>query len=428
MHAKRELPLRRHAGYLSPDDGDMRMNADYPSPLGASIWPSLRRLASNVARLCRGSGGIREAPAEANDRLLWHWVRHRPEEHAIGGSAVSANDDRVDDRRLVTRLIAAYRAAAETDTGSSDSYWLGHFAALKRPIHDLLLGDDADAVARVLRAPKHSTLLLGMDDLTSEMEPSEDRMWRPAWLRQHQTIYDNMWRLAEGIGVRRLEHPEHYPLRTASPPDVEVLLSELDAAFGFRIDFPNPFAGEIGLATTRGVASYRAIQSLYQAWRIRRITVDQPGCRILEIGAGLGRTAYYVRRFGIKNYTIVDLPITNVAQTYFLGRLLGDECLQLYGESAHAGAIRILPPSSFFDSEERFDLVVNVDSLTEMAPETARHYWTEITKRTALFLSINHEANYFTVRDLYAAYPSSHVCRSPYWMRRGYVEELIRFE
>lgn len=377
------------------------------------------RLLSHLARLC-GQGS-------ADDRLRWAWVRHRPEEHAAGGSAVSKRVESVDDGALVGRLISAYEAASATDVGSSESYWLGHFANLKRPIHDLLLSGDETKVAHLLREPSRSTLLLGMDDLTAEMDPSEDRMWRPAWLRQYRTIYDNLWRLAEAIGVRRLEHPEHYPTRAPSPPEVEALLSDLDFAFGFRVEFPNPFAGEIGLATTRGVASYRALQSLYQAWRITRLLADRSAHRVLEIGAGLGRTAYYVRRFGIRDYTIIDLPITNVAQTYFLGSVLGGECLQLYGEAARRETIRILPPTCFFDGEERFDLIVNVDSLTEMAPETARRYWKEVAKRTQSFLSINHEANPFTVRDLYSEYPACSVARTPYWMRRGYVEELIRF-
>ncbi len=64
-----------------------------------------------------------------------------------------------------------------------------------------------------------------------------------------------------------------------------------------------------------------------------------PDVRVLEIGAGLGRTAYYAWRAGIRHYTIVDVPLTAVAQADFLGRTLGPEALTLAGEDA-GGPVR----------------------------------------------------------------------------------------
>jgi hypothetical protein len=70
----------------------------------------------------------------------------------------------------------------------------------------------------------------------------------------------------------------------------------------------------------------------------------------------------------------------------------------------------------------------DADSLPELDRNTAERYLDEIAARASAFLSINHEANAFTVRDLLqkrddvVSYE-----RFPYWMRRGYAEEIIRF-
>ena len=79
------------------------------------------------------------------------------------------------------------------------------------------------------------------------------------------------------------------------------------------------------------------------------------------------------------------------------------------------------------DGNAKYDLIVNVDSLTEMDFSTAKGYWQKIKASTNLFLSINHEANPFRVQDLMAEDSLDlDVSRGLYWMRRGYVEEVIQ--
>ena len=170
--------------------------------------------------------------------------------------------------------------------------------------------------------------------------------------------------LAEAIGVERCRNPEY--AEPALLPDVEPLLERIDGAIGSPLQFPNLFPGEVGLATPRGVASYRAVQAIFQAWRISELVDGHPGARVLEIGAGLGRTAYYATQFGVSDYTIIDIPISNVAQTAFLGRALGTDAISLFGEDR--SGVRILPPPVFLEGDDRYDLVVNVDSLTELDP------------------------------------------------------------
>jgi hypothetical protein len=144
------------------------------------------------------------------------------------------------------------------------------------------------------------------------------------------------------------------------------LLALIDLGLGHRIVFPNPFPGEIGLASSRGIISYRAIQAIYQAWRVYNLVKGNRDARIVEVGAGLGRTAFYAATFGLHNYTIVDLPLSSVAQGYFLGRTLGPDAICLYKEQR--SGIAILPPSKFLNSDDRYDVLLNADSLTELDP------------------------------------------------------------
>jgi hypothetical protein len=77
------------------------------------------------------------------------------------------------------------------------------------------------------------------------------------------------------------------------------------------------------------------------------------------------------------------------------------------------------------DSAPRYDLVVNVDSLTEVGRGVAEDYLRWIMKNSRRFWSVNHEANMFTVNELLKEFPGATVERFPYWMRNGYAEEII---
>ena len=91
--------------------------------------------------------------------------------------------------------------------------------------------------------------------------------------------------------------------------------------------------------------------------------------------------------------------------------------------------IKILTPQEFFgQTTAYYDLIVNVDSLTEMDPKSAREYWNRIESVSGMFLSINHEINPFTVKELISERKKdAQIERYPYWMRKGYVEEIVHF-
>jgi putative sugar O-methyltransferase len=173
--------------------------------------------------------------------------------------------------------------------------------------------------------------------------------------------------------------------------------------------------------------AYRVPQAIYQAHRIRQLThgIDNPS--VLEIGGGLGRTAFYARQLGITDYTIVDLPLSSLSQGNFLGRVLGPEQVAVLGEPEinEESRTKLVSPAAFLGSQRRYDLVVNIDSMTEMSREVATAYIRHISANADRFLSINHESNPFTVRELLLEQKLARpVPRTPYPMRDGYVEEI----
>ena len=321
---------------------------------------------------------------------------------------------------LVTRVTSAYQAALSQFAGYATSVWSG-IDSLKRDIHAALISAtaDADAVARILSDPGATDLFWGVDptfpESTAEIRASPGG--------STQLICDRILRLAEAVGALPLRHPL-VGARTVAVEIVETLAA-IEQRIGGALDFPNPFPREFGVATARGAVTERALQAIFLAWRVRQLA-EWHGGKTLEIGAGLGRAAYYARALGITDYTIVDLPMGLVIQAAFLGRALGGDGLAFPNEVARPDQIRNLTPAMLLSSHERFDIVVNADSLTEMDREHAEVYAAFIATHAKVFISINHDFNSFRVCDL-AALRGARVIRAPHWMNFGYTEELFFF-
>lgn len=352
-----------------------------------------------------------------------NWQAHRPWEHMAGEPAISAPTAN-DDELLVERIRAAYRKAITRNEGDQENFWLKLYSPLKRPIHDALLAHDPSSSRDLLRHPAKTNHFYGFDPLVQDIDYSE-----AAQLLMARHCYDSLRRLAEAVGAERIEQPETYRFDAAppDPPETEALLSAIDTRMGFKLSFPNPYPGELGLATTRGVASIRAIHAIYQAWRVKRITKDISSPKVVEIGGGLGRTCYYAACLGISDYTIVDIPMSAAAQGYFLGSVLGPDAVSLYGER-RGKVVKLIPPEAFFGAAERYDIAVNVDSFPELECGTTSRYLRVLSKLVSVLLSINHECLPVMVHELAGQFAPSSYERFPYWMRRGYIEEIFSWE
>ena len=184
-----------------------------------------------------------------------------------------------------------------------------------------------------------------------------------------------------------------------------------------------------GIKTKYGVISYAPIQQLYHAIQVLEITKDIKNPKVLEIGAGIGSSAYHAWNFGIKDYTIVDLPLGCISIGFNLSNLIGEDNL-LFGIEAEnqieiEKKIKILT-SNNLEITKNFDLIINCDSITEMSKQQADEYVNFASKKAKFFLSINHEGNSFTVDQIFSKSSFDKISRNLTWYRQGYVEELFK--
>jgi hypothetical protein len=324
-----------------------------------------------------------------------------------------------DDGRIIDRVVAAYRRSTAQDYYGRDSMWRAFREERHQALHELLVNGPRERLVDALRSPRDYNLLYGFETLYKEY--SEGAARNPLHARQTGArLKDQLVRLSEAIGMFRVTNPEGRGPGAENPRlTVTELVAALERALGFTLDAPSVYAGLEGLPRPGGVLTNRMIEAAYCASRAKRLASET----VLEIGGGVGFFAYYAHRLKL-NVTIVDLPMTNVAQGYFLMRALGEEAVVLEGEPPRRGAVNVLTPAHL-DSAPRYDLVVNVDSLTEVGRGVAEGYLRWIMKNSRRFWSVNHEANTFTVNELLNEFPEAAVERFPYWMRNGYVEEII---
>ena len=375
---------------------------------------------------------LREILRKIRNYLRWRKIAANPypglfhPENLLDANAAVATgivNSSLEDKELIKRIITAYQRANQADLGKS--MWTVFFTEYHQPIHQSLINGDEKTVTEILRKPEISDLFYGFDILTKSFQGVfRKKEAREAYAKE---CLDGLVRFAESVGAVSLDDSANkFKKRTFWK--TEDILAKLDKAC-MPFSMPNPFANEHGVGSSRGVIAYRVPQALYQAWRIKQLLDGIQNPRVLEIGAGLGRTAFYAHELGIKDYTIVDLPITTVAQAYFLGRTLGEENICLDGEQFDddSNRVKIVGPETFFAESKTYNLVLNVDSLTEMNFSVAQAYWEKIKISTNTFLSINHEVNTFRVRDLLVEDLNIlNVQRGLYCMRQGYVEELIQ--
>lgn len=332
-----------------------------------------------------------------------------------------------DDFNLVNRIIAAYQLAEKKHLGNS--MWQMFYDQKLYNIHNVFQSGNFTQAASILRNPGQTELFYGIDNLCCSLLPQQRTYDGLVESASHSL--DCLVRFGEAIGAIKLDNVEQHHAGFFRKWYANEVLSNIETKLGISINFPNIYADEIGIYTDRGVASYRAIQAIYQAYLIKELLKGIANPRVLEIGAGLGRTAYYCKQFGIEDYTIIDIPMTALASSYFLGRTLGEDQMILLGESLDnsENKIKILTPDQFLNDASHYDLIVNVDSLTEIDINTIKIYLNKIQEISPMFLSINHESNKYSVFELLSVSQNvEKLQRYPYWMRLGYVEELYTFD
>ena len=169
--------------------------------------------------------------------------------------------------------------------------------------------------------------------------------------------------------------------------------------------------------------SVRALRAQYQLERLLAALALINGESVVEIGPGVGHCAFYAFRAGVNDYATIDLPLGMVAQARFLGEALGPDRIWFAGESRGTSS-RICLYSIPDVPQRKFDVVLNVDSMTEMSLSSALNYIAWINHHSRFFLSMNHEVNPFTVASVtHCRLAGKRLDRRAVPNRDGYFEE-----
>ena len=322
-------------------------------------------------------------------------------------------------KKYLSRLLKEYllREKKYSYNKNSSNIWDPIFKSFQKDLKSILHCKDNIKIENVLNNPGKTNLFIGFENNVSAKN----------WTNKTEHMYalDKLLSFAEFLGIQDIYNPEQDNI-SVKKINIEDLLKKIEKKINIKLNFKNVFPGESGFLTSKGILNEKEIQALYAAYKISKIVNKNQS--ILEIGAGLGRTAYYCNLFGIKDYTIVDIPITFLAQANYLGRVLSEKKIVFENELSkkYRNKIKLISPEYFLKNNSKYDLILNCDSLTEINHDIAFSYMKQISK-SKFFISINHEKNNFNVSSLIKKFKFKEYSRNLYWLRKGYIEELVKF-
>lgn len=285
-----------------------------------------------------------------------------------------------------------------------DEIWKSNISR-QTQILDYLKNKNIDELHKILRNLFASPLTHGTvqgDVMYNSLKSDQNYMKIQLYL-----TYDKLLSILEATNISKIFSPETYAYNASydvnfSTP-CEIHLEKIAKLYNFDISAPK-YSGELfGLQTNYGLYGIHDFISMGIALTIAdKFSKD---IKICEIGGGAGHLAYYLTKLGFKNLTIVDLPPISVLQMYFLN------------SNIENNSIKFISPLDF---NEKYDLVINSDSMPEMRIDSCIRYLDIIQKNAKHFLSFNQESGQFRVSDLCKM---KRISRNMFWYRKGYVME-----
>ncbi|MBI5570809.1 MAG: putative sugar O-methyltransferase [Desulfomonile tiedjei] len=349
-----------------------------------------------------------------------------------------------DDVLLCERLISAYHMATsdrkEVADRTSELWAKGielHYGKLAAALESRNLNQLATILASMFRQGFVYGLASG--DL---IEHSFSRIGSKIWSLKYQ---DNIVALAEFLGVVRAESTQQGVKVHGLKDGLDAVVAKIEEAIGMSMDFPDVGA-PYGVRANKALITMEHPEHIYVALRVHNAIRDYLGERngkklhLMEIGAGVGDLAYWIvklQRIPLHTYTIIDLPIVNVMQGYFLSKALGASKVSLYGEPAREGAVMFVLPTVAIDSmpHQNFDVLINQNSMPEMPEQIVENYIRFAKSHVSgIFFSYNHEAYSIVYGKPQVLVPEVVACvkgfqrlsRNASGVRSGYVEETYK--
>jgi hypothetical protein len=379
-----------------------------------------------------GSVVIMSHAIERFPRTRWlhrgRGVVPRPPLRFMEPSAVTS-----DDVTLCVRLLAAYERAGAEMPRLSGMWMSDLFRHRHRLLHEALDSQDPERLAELLGVMFRSDIVVGMAMGSFGLK----NLWYGTRWFWSMSMVEQLLALAESQGVVRSENPEQDKVARPLRVGLEEIVTTLERKLKAGLDFPN-IGGAYGIDVAGRLITPDWPDQIYGAARlvdaIDRLLPEGGTPRVVEIGAGYGGMALWLTRLCTDaQITLIDLPLVNVMQGYFLGRVAGSDSVSLYGERARK--ISILPTHALGEIPADFDVLVNKDSMPEIPKDMLYRYlqWTRRACR-GFFYSYNQEsAAVFdgepqnvvaeAIADV-GGFTLLHRDRS--WVRSGYVEEIYQ--
>src|ERR1700682_1434911 len=250
------------------------------------------------------------------------WRMHHPDSpHSESLDCGVGCPPGADKLEIIDRALRVFRGSDIERYYHPASPWKIFYDTKQRATVQSLLHGTVEDAAQILHNLDSNYLCYGFEDLHAD-----SLKWyaNPRRLEEYaMRCKDLLVRLGEALGVLRLENPEggegamnmHLPL--------DELVNRIETFTSTPLPIPDLNRGLHGLRSGSGLLTERSLNSYYCAWRAMQLVRGQNGDRILELGGGMGYLAWYAIRSGCKEFTIVDLPLSNLLQSYFLMRALG---------------------------------------------------------------------------------------------------------
>ena len=336
-----------------------------------------------------------------------------------------------DDVVLCERLLEAHDCA-QSDGAATSGMWADETVqSRQRELTGALASRDPSLLAQRLASMFRSNFILGMAYGSFGVE-RQSLLTRRIW---PMYILGKLARLAESQAATHMENPEQGKAGLALANGLDAVVSDTESALGVSIGFPDVGA-PYGILAAGRLIPFDSPDQIYAAARIKGAAEthlperDGP-LRIVEIGAGYGGMAYWLAQMTSASYTIIDLPLVNVLQGYFLAKCLGEDQVSFYRERQRR--ITVLPTHALSSVTLPFHVLANKDSLPEIPREAAIDYllWAQ-TGCDGLFYSYNQEAAAATrdgAQNVVAELVTHsggfrRLRRDASWLRRGYAEEI----
>ncbi|MFA5117960.1 MAG: putative sugar O-methyltransferase [Candidatus Omnitrophota bacterium] len=344
---------------------------------------------------------------------------------------------------LAKRLIAAYRkATADCSLNEKNTSRLWS-QEIKRNCGLLIAAiDKADEqeLAFLLASMFRSDFVYGLAS-GSLVSHARGSAGKKIWSMKYQ---DNVVSLAEYLGVVRLESTQQGTKAYALKNGLGEVVGKIEKALGVKIGFPD-IGAPYGVMVNDSLITMEHPEHLYVGLRLgeavrEHLALGDKPLHIVEIGAGFGGLAYWVmnlKQIAVADYTVIDLPLINVLQGYFLAKAFGVLNVRLYGEPHGKNTLVSVLPHVAYEKEISYeiDLLINENSMPEMTEEIVGNYIRYARKKlSGIFFSYNHEA-YNVVYEkpqVYVPGIMSYVggfkrlSRNASWVRSGYAEEVYK--